>query len=147
MKIRVKKSVTLAELMIAIAFIAVALASIMGLFIACSKLNSQSRNMTRAVTHLEYVLEQVKGESSLNNLKNKIDNGNWNWVVDDVTSQGLQSLSNENISVCCYDSGSDSCLANCPDQDFLDIFAQVQWKSREGRDISFSLRTLVTEYE
>jgi len=145
MKTGDRKSVTLVELMIAAALIVAFLVIIIGLFIACSRLNENSRNTTTAVSSLEYVMEQIKDVPDLTTLGENIDNGSWDWGVTEVTNEGLQPLPAETISVCCYDSSSSSCFSTCPDQDPLSIFAEVQWQNRMGESRSFSLKTLLTD--
>ena len=145
------RGMTLTELLLASAIMAFVLCGLLVLFINASFLNEGNRHLTTAVAHAQYVMEEIRHEDTLQEIRDNIDKQDghhgWDWDVDDIDSRGLQALSNESISTCCLDSNYTSCLEPCPDKDPLGIYLLVEWEDRRGRERSFQIQTRMTNYQ
>ena len=135
---------TLTELLLAAAIMAFVLCGLLILFINSSFLNEGNRNFTTAVAHAQYIMEELRNESTLQDVK---------IMIDDQTFPALQDLPSENISVCCYNppwiDASSSCLASCQNDggDPLGIYVSIQWQDRRERARDFELQTMMTSYQ
>ena len=133
------KSLTLTELLLAAAILTFVLCGLLALFVNCLFLNEGNRNLTTAVAHAQYIMEEIRNEDSLQDIKDKIDGGNFT---------EFQDLPNENMSVCCFNPPDTSCLAFCQDGgDPLGIYVRIDWKDRGRRDRYTELQTLITNYQ
>ncbi|MBP7087727.1 MAG: hypothetical protein KBB01_00365 [Candidatus Omnitrophica bacterium] len=137
----VKKTLTLAEILIATIFLVVVLIGILMGYAECIILNESNRNLTIASTHAQYVMETLKNEYFLISIKNKINN----WDPNTLIGNELAGLDNESISICCYDSATSSCFGTCPSQDIMRVLVKVNWKDRGVRDREINLETLFVE--
>ena len=137
----IRKSLTLAEIIIATIILVIALTGILMGYAECIILNESNRNLTTASTHAQYVMEIIKNEYTLFGIKGKINN----WDPNALIGGELSGLPDESISICCYDSGSSSCFGVCPAQDVLRVLVTVSWKDRGVRDREFILETLFVE--
>lgn len=132
------RGVTLSELLLAAAILAFVLTGILMIFINGIFLNEANHNLTIAASHAQYVMEELKAETSLQNIKDKIDAG---------TFTQFQSLPNEAISVSCCDFPCDTYLASCQSgPDPLGVRVRVDWKDRGSRDRYTELKTQITDY-
>lgn len=133
------RGLTLSELLLTAAILAFVLTGILLIFINGIFLNEANHNLTIAASHAQYVMEELKAETSLQNIKDKIDA---------VTFTQFQSLPNEAISVCCCDFPCDACLDSCPDDsDPLGVSVRVDWRDRGARDRYTELKTQITDYQ
>ena len=136
------KALTLTELLLSAAILSFVLCGMLILFINSSFLNEANRNLTTAVAHAEYIMEEIRSEGTLADIKQKIDNG-------DFTS--LDDLLNENISACCFNPPwvdyATSCLGSCQNDggDPLGVDVVVQWADRRGRQRTFQIQTRMTD--
>ena len=126
-----KAGFTLAEIILATAILAFALASLLALFVSCMLLNDASRNLTQATGHAQFVMEEIRN-TDFSNIASNIGNGDWDWDNSTVTAQGLDALRSESIDT--QVSGSDP----------LDVSVTVSWQDRSGRDRNMTLETLFT---
>jgi competence protein ComGC len=141
-----KKGFTLSELLLGAVILVFVLCVFLVEFITCIILNEANRNLTLAITHAQFIMEEIKKEDALQDIKDKINTGYWNWDTDgEFANNDLLRLPEETITVCCYDSTNNSCYTSCPDQDPLDIRIRVDWKDRGRRQRSVYLETLFTE--
>ena len=127
-----KKSFTLSELLLAVAILAMSLGAILLALVQCFLLNEANRNLTRALTHAEYILEDIKN-TNFENIKTKIENGDWDWDSSEIVEEGLTPLNNENIDT------------SVNGTTLLEIEVTVTWKDRGLRDRSTSLETLIAQ--
>ena len=125
------KGLTLAELLLAAAILAFVLCGILILFVNCSFLNESNRNLTLALSHVQYIMEEIK-DTYFSEIKTKIDNGDWDWATEDIAAEGLTALKNESIDTS-YGS----------DENPLEVIVDVQWEGRRQRQAE--LRTLITK--
>lgn len=128
------KALTLAEMLLALAILAFTLAGLLMLFTRCILLNNANRNLAQAVSHAQYVLEGVR-HSSFSGLSAEINNGDWDWDSDQISSNGLSVLDGEVIDT--QATGSDP----------LQVTVSVAWLDRQQRPRSASLTTLITDYK
>ncbi len=141
-----KKGITLAEVLLGMVILTFALVAVLALFANCIISNESNRNLTIALSHVQFVMEEIKNESALESIKTKIDGGIWAWNTDsDFTDQGVNRLTNETITTCCYDSTNSVCYSACPPDDLLDILVVDEWDDRGGRTRDISLKTLIAE--
>lgn len=122
---------TLAELLIATLILSFALTQILILFMNCMNSNEASRNLSTAVTHAEYVLEDIRN-TNFSSIATNISNGTFNYAnAAAVTAAGLQALKSETITA--QYSGSNP----------LNVTVTVSWQDHGGRTRTKSLQTLV----
>ena len=133
----IKSGVTLAEMMIAASVLLLMCAMMYLLFANCIILNQLNRERTLAMTHAEYVLEEIKNES-FTNLESRINGispwtAEWDWNTATIGTEGLSALNNEAIDT--NEVGADP--------DLLDIVVNVSWTNRRGITQTVSLETLL----
>ncbi len=122
---------TLAELLIATLILSFALTQMLILFMNCVASNEASRNLSTAVTHAEFVLEDVRN-TAFSGVAAAIGNGTFNYAnAATVTAAGLQALKNETITT--QSSGTNP----------LDVTVTVSWQDHGGRTRTRSLQTLI----
>ena len=124
---------TLAELLIAAGILVFALCGLLVLFVSCSFMNEANRNLTLAVSHAQYIMEEIK-DAYFSEIKIRIDDGDWDLSAADIATKGLSALSNESI---------DTSYAS--DDNPLEITVDVQWQDRRQRQRQTELRTLITK--
>ena len=128
-----QEGLTLTELLLAVAILAFVLCGLLVLFVNCMFLNEASRNLTVAITHAQYVMEDIKN-TYFSEIKTMIDNGYWDWDSTDFASRGLIALNNELIDT---NRGSGS--------DLFEVIVNVQWEDGRQRQRYTELRTLITK--
>ncbi len=121
------KGFTLVEVMLATAILVFVLSSLLLVFINCIILNESSRNLTVAVSHAEFALEEIKSWDFSN-----ITIGSTSW---NITSIGLTPLNSETLVITLTGAGTNP----------KNITANVIWKDRIVSNRSLALETLLTE--
>ena len=129
-----RKTLTLIELTISAAILILASTVLALLFTNSIILNEFNRNRTRALSHAQYVMEEIK-DADFSTLASDITAGNWDWDTAQITSQGLASMNSETVDASCNQISSD----------FLDITVTAQWLSRAGRPQNIAIETLIVE--
>ena len=129
---KAKKSFTLTELLLTAGLIVFALSSLLLFFLGNIFLNEANRYLTVAVTHAQYVMEEIKN-TNFNNVESKINNGDWDWRPSAIESQGCNALSNETIDPGVTGTG------------LLDITVTVKWQEWGGRERTTALETLLAQ--
>lgn len=127
-----KKCFTLSELFIAAAILITALCGIMLCFTACIFLNQASRNLSRASSHAQYVMEDIKN-TDFSSIMTKCTSGDWQWNIATIESNGLSALDSEAITT------------TVTGTDLLDVNVIVTWQDRGSRWRATSLETLIAE--
>jgi hypothetical protein len=144
MRRRYSKALTLTELLLAAAILAFVLCGLIALFVNGSFLNEGNRNFTTALSHAQYIMEEIRNEDDLGAIKTMIDNQSF--------SQ-LSGLPAENISVCCFNPPwvdyASSCLESCQDdgEDPVGVYVSIAWEDRRARTRQTELQTLMTDYK
>ncbi|MCK4520153.1 MAG: type II secretion system protein [Candidatus Omnitrophica bacterium] len=149
-----KKGITLAEVLLGMVILTFALVAVLALFANCIISNESNRNLTIALSHVQLVMEEIRGEvedkTTLLSLRDKIDEGVVWWWDEDYFPTGLQRLPNETIVTCCHNHDPVSpawCCppsGSCPDEDPLRIRVTSSWDDRGGRTRNISLESLIT---
>lgn len=121
-----KRGFTLAELLLAAAILVFVLSGLLLLFINCLTLNESNRNLTIAISHAQYAMEEIKNTAFAS-----IQNATWDSST--ISSRGLTPLPNESVVITV--NGADP----------LDIITTVNWKDRGARNRSMALETLITK--
>lgn len=122
---------TLAELLISTLILAFALTQVLVLFMNCVASNENSRNLSSAISHAEFVLEDIRN-TTFSSVATGITNGTWNYAdAAAVTTAGLSALKGESIAT--QSSGTNP----------LDVTVTVGWQNHGGGAKTKSLRTLI----
>ncbi|HTY44824.1 MAG TPA: prepilin-type N-terminal cleavage/methylation domain-containing protein [Patescibacteria group bacterium] len=125
---------TLVELLIAVMVVSIAFLAILQLFSAILFSTEVNRNTSIAMTHLLYVLEDIKSTKFVD-ISTKINAGNWNMNSTQITAAGLQSLTNETIQA--QVSGAGTSL--------LTVTATANWFDNRNRARTISLKTFFSQ--
>ncbi|MDD3087992.1 MAG: prepilin-type N-terminal cleavage/methylation domain-containing protein [Candidatus Omnitrophica bacterium] len=125
-----KSGFTLSELLLAVAILAFAMSGMLYLFVNCSFLDNANRNLSLAVSHGQFVMEDIK-DADFSSLQASINAGVWNWDAVAISAKGLTALDNESI------------ITASTGVDPLHIVVTVLWKDRGSIDRSFILETLI----
>ena len=127
------RALTLAEVMIAAAVLILVCSMLYLLFVNCIILNQLNRERTIAMSHAEYIMEEIRNES-FTGLHAKIMTSNfWDWDEADITAAELQALTGESINVTSDDSVAD----------LLDVSVTVSWTNRRSETGQETLRTYI----
>ncbi|OQB12858.1 MAG: hypothetical protein BWY16_00355 [Candidatus Omnitrophica bacterium ADurb.Bin205] len=126
-----KRGFTLSELLLAVAILAFAMSGMLYLFVNCSFLGNANRNLSLAVSHGQFVMEDIKA-AEFSGLQESINAGVWNWDAATISAKGLTALNNESI------------ITASTGVEPLHIVVTVLWKDRGSIDRSFVLETLIT---
>jgi Tfp pilus assembly protein PilV len=125
-----KAGFTLAEVVVSVGILGFILTGLLAFFINAVALNEASRNLTVAVSHAQYVLEDIKS-SSFATLSSSITEGFWNWDVPKVTARKLTPLKNEVVTT------------TVSGKELLTVTVTVTWQEAATRARSITLSTLV----
>lgn len=119
-----KTGLTLPELIVAIFILAIVSIGLLSVYINCSIITEQARNITIATGHADYTLEQIRNTDFAS-----IPGTDWTaWAQ----TEGLDTLGAEQVNV------------NATGIDPLTITVTVNWTER-GRSKSLQLVTEVTQ--
>lgn len=123
-----KKGLTLAEVLLGIILLAFAFVSVLALFASCVISNESNRNLTVALSHAQFAMEEIKNTNFLS-----IAGGDWDWDSEQIGEKGLNALMDESITT------------TITGADLLNVTIVVDWHDRGGRDRSIELKTLIAE--
>jgi hypothetical protein len=137
MNIMHSKAVTLTELLLAAAILAFVICGLILLFVNCSFLNEANRNLTVAMSHAQYIMEEIRN-TTFGQIEQNIDNDNWDLDEDAISSApySLSALNNEFVDTGVTQSG-----------DPLGVSVSVSWNDRRQRPRSVVLNTLLTDFQ
>ena len=132
MHIKNKRSgFTMPEMLLTAAILGYALSVVLAGYANNVALDEASRNLSSAVSHAEFVMEDIRN-ASFGSVAGNITSGNWNWDTSTVTAQGLTALNSESIAA--TSSGTNP----------LDITVTVTWNDLNGRSRSRVLKTTIS---
>lgn len=129
-----RKGFTLAEALLGMVILTFALVSVLALFANCVILNESNRNLTIAVSHAQFVMEEIKNTKFAN-----ISSGDWDWDPTQIATKGLSALTNELITTM-ISLETDDLL-----DDLWDVAVSVEWYDRKRKHPPIILRTLIAE--
>jgi len=121
-----RKGFTLPELLLAVAILGFVLVSLLFLFTSCLFLNESSRDLSFAVSHAEYVMEDIKNTSFP-----QIPAKAGTMDATAITAAGLTPIIGESIVTAV--SGTDT----------LTVTVTVNWSQRGIRSRSAVLTTII----
>jgi hypothetical protein len=124
------RSFTLAEMLLAAIILTVGIIGILLVFINCMFLDDANRNLTVAVSHGQYAMEEIK-DTAFANISSTYNNVTWNAAA--IAAKNLSALNNETMQF--QVSGTTT----------LTVIATVGWWDRGVRYKSLILETLITE--
>ncbi len=131
-----KSGFTLMELMLSALILAFVLTGMITLFIDCHYLNDSSRNDIIAASHAQTILEDIKlNSTSVSVISSAVQSGNW-----DLDGDSLEQRFNFTVLP-----GETSDAEVFSEGDPLGVNVTVAWSEREGRNRSFTIRTLLTK--
>ena len=126
---------TLIEILFTVGILAFCICGLLVIFINCLFLNEINRNLTVAMTHTQYIMEDIR-DSDFTNLESSIETTeSWDWNEADIVSHNLVALSNESIDTDVFQSGNP-----------LGVSVRIDWTDRRGRPRFSELQTLITDY-
>lgn len=147
------KGFSLAELLLAAAILAFVSSILLQAAIYTLVLNTTSRNSTSAITHAQYVMEDIRSKNinstGFSNIISDINSGNWsmnpgNWNWNGATPPAL--LTNEKITTCCATGPTNPACTTCnAGATLLDVIVTVGWDDKTNRHRSTSLQTYFTQ--
>lgn len=137
-RVFLRKGLTLSELLLAALIIVCVLVLIMENFIACVFLNETNRDYIIAISHAQYVMEEIKGKAStisgFKDLTPEYVNTNWDLAnAAAINTKNLIALRGESID------------ASVTGTTLLDVVVTVTWRDRSNRSRSTALETLISE--
>ena len=126
------------EVLIAAAFLIIVFSGIATLFASCMFSNEANRNSTVAITHAQYVMEEIRS-TTFTSIENEIDvNFRWDLDTDDLKAvpYNLTTLNNEEVDVSVTTVGN-----------ILEVTVDMSWKNRRGEDRDEQLVTRIADYQ
>ena len=134
--ININRGLTLSELLLATAILAFVLCGLLALFISYSFLIESNRNLTSAIRHAQYIMEEIR-DSNFTNLESNINTGTWDLSAAEIESapHSMTALINEAIDTQVSQSGNP-----------LGVRVRVDWNDRNTRARFIELETLLTDY-
>ena len=120
---------TFVEVLVTVAILGGAVGALLTFFVQTLELNNTDRDISQAISHAQYVLEDIRSSSGV--IVTQIDNGIWNYDTDtEFTDRGLVRLQNETIQV--QYAGTSS----------LTITVTLNWQMNNGRGQSLMFQTI-----
>ena len=102
--------------------------AILALFANCIILNESNRNLTVAISHVQFVMEEIRNTNF-----NSILSGDWDWDIAQIGVKGLNALTDESI---------DTTITGTT---LLNVVVKVEWDDRGGRERDIKVETLIAE--
>lgn len=128
-----RKALSLIEVLIAVGVFGIAVGGLLLLFSYCIILNETNRNLTSAVSHAEFALEDVKHTASLNIVSIPGTYNGVTWNAAGIAALGVAPLSSEAILFSVAGAGP------------YTVSVTVQWRERSNRLRSVSLNTYIVQ--
>ena len=123
------KGFTLIESLLALLIMLFSITAIFPIFINSTFLNVANSNLTVAISHAQYALEEKKEMNFIS-----IPIGTETWDSGKIISKGLIPLNSETVAITVTNSGSY----------MKDIIATVSWRGRGIINRNIALETLIT---
>jgi type II secretory pathway pseudopilin PulG len=127
-KLSGSRGLTFVELIVTVAILGFALTTLLKFFVDSMNLNALSRDVTLAVSHAQYVLEDIRSSSGV--IKDQINNSVWNLSNDSqFNTLGLLRIKNETITTT-QDNGTP-----------ITITVVISWQEDSGRQEQLTFLT------
>ena len=126
-----RRAFTLSELLLAVAIIVVVLCALLLTLVTCFLLDEANRNRSIAMTHAQFVLEDIR-DAAFTTVRDSGDT-QWDWGTTTIESNGLTSLDNESVDV------------EVSGTELLDVTVTVNWQDRGQRDRSVTVETKIVK--
>lgn len=126
----INKGLSLVEIMVGLMILVIAIVSILTVMLKSMILNEGNRNLSRAINHAQYVLEEMRDfakNNHLNNLNTDIAGNIWDTPNFDMVVAGWNVLGNEGVdSQAVWEDAA---------QDLLNVNVTISWddSNRPGR--------------
>ncbi|MEI6437770.1 MAG: type II secretion system protein [Candidatus Omnitrophota bacterium] len=131
---RSQRGFTLPEVLVSAAILAYCLSALLATFINSAALNDSTRNLMRATTHAEFVMENIKA-TAFAAIPSNHNGAQWDtWTLNTaaVNAAGMAALNTEAITT--------TLTGTNP----IDVTVTVTWHDLRGRSRSTVLRTLIS---
>jgi len=130
------KGLTLVELVVALGILVFVLAGLLLLFFNCIWLSEGNRQLSRALSHAQFILEDIQAQTNTTKIISGINSGKWNLTEKDLLAEPykLEPLPGELIQTTLF-----SLIAEP-----LSISVHVKWNARGGIQRGVELRALKT---
>lgn len=120
---------TFVEVLVTIAILGGAVGALLTFFVQSLELNNTDRDISLAISHAQYVLEDIRSSSGV--IVTQIDNGIWNYDTDtEFSDRGLTRLQNETVQV--------QYTGTAP----LTISVALNWQMNNGRLQNMTFQTI-----
>lgn len=130
MMIHTEKGFSFVEVLVSVGILGLIVTALIGFFPHTMELNDVSQDTTIAVSHVQYILEDIRASSGV--IKTQIDANVWDLNTDaHFTSKDLTRLNNETIDTS-YD----------PVKTPAEVTVVVSWDMRNGRHETFTFTTI-----
>lgn len=116
------------ELVVAAGVLGFTLVALLAFFLNAIYLNELSRDRTTAISHAQYVTEDIRN-TDFSTVPAQITAGTWNWNTATVSAKGLVALKDESITTSYSGSG------------IITVTVTVSWNEAAGRAQSMTLTT------
>ncbi|MBU1044158.1 MAG: hypothetical protein KJ915_07155 [Candidatus Omnitrophica bacterium] len=135
MKLKSNKGFSLAEVLVAGFVAAVAFVAILGTLSNITLLNELNQEKTFAAMHAQYLLEEIR-DAAFANLENNINNGNWDFTLNQLAANpyNFTGLNLESVDTMVVNTGNP-----------LQVRLTVNWTDRRGSARTYALEMLRTD--
>ncbi len=121
---------TLVEMLVTVGILGFILVALLQFFVEMMSLNDISRDRTVAVSHAQYVLEDIRSSSGV--IVDQIDSGEWDLDTDtEFSERGLVRLESEVVDVG-REAGADPVV----------ITVDITWQQGNGRQQQVTFTTI-----
>lgn len=126
LRLQKRKGFSLPELLLAVVILVIALCSLLVSMLASSFLNAANRNLTTAISHAQFALEEIRNTPFYST-------ANFTWNEAAIQAKDLLPLSEESL------------CANITGNDFRNVTVTVNWKDYRSRDRIITLYTSIAQ--
>lgn len=134
----INKGFSLVEVMVGLMILAIAIVSILTVMLKSMILNEGNRNLSRAVNHAQFVLEEMRDfakNNNLNNLNATVAGNIWDTPNFDMGLAGWNVLDNEGVN---SQAGWEDAA-----QDLLNVTVTISWDDSNRPNRSTNLITFI----
>lgn len=130
MKKFIVRGFALYELMLSAVILAFTLSALLALYMRCLFMDESNRNLTTAISHSQYVMEEFKSKSFAS-----INSEVWDSAA--ISAKGMSPMNNETINI----TVNKPAIGSEP----LTIIVMVNWRDRGALNRNIALESLISE--